>query len=111
MTKRKVERALFALGIPAGNKGFVYIRDIIILYDKPEWRNVKIGAMYYKLAKQYKTTWYAVERNIRYALAFARENSPRKDLVEHYIGFDYPQNMHSLKMLYHVLKTEKEGAA
>lgn len=34
MMKRKVEDALFAMGVPAADKGFDYIVDAVLMLDK-----------------------------------------------------------------------------
>lgn len=106
MDRMKIEDALLAMGIPAGIKGFNYIVDAVAILDAEEWRDAKITALYYKVAKTNNTTLPKTERAIRFAFETARKKGEH-NIVSHYIGFSNNGNSSSLKQLHMMLKREE----
>lgn len=76
--QKKVEELLSSLGVTANYTGFFYISAAIILcMEHPEQLTMITKQLYPEVARQYKTNWRAVERNIRTAgCVIWRENHP-----------------------------------
>lgn len=105
MDRAKIEDTLLEIGVSVHLQGFKYIIDSVILLDSEEWCGVKMLAVYEKVGKINRVTWPKVERSIRYALKAARDSGDHEK-VEHYIGFDNPQNASSLARLHMMLSRE-----
>ena len=103
--KRKIEDALFAMGVPAADKGFDYIVDaVLILNESP-----KTSAMdlYSKISEKNNVTKGSVERSIRHAFFVCRKGRRQKE-VSHYIGVECTSNKDSIYHLYRMVKREVE---
>ena len=105
MMKRKVEDALFAMGVPAADKGFDYIVDAVLILDKFP----KISAMdlYSQISEKHNATKGSVERGIRHAFFVCRRGRKQKE-VNHYIGVECTSNKDSIYHLYRMVKREVE---
>ena len=109
LKRRMIEEILLKAGISAGNKGFGYIADAVMLLDTPEWKDVKYIALYEKIGEMNGTTGARVERCIRHAFESARERMGDTDDIIRYIGGKKTSNSDALKMLYTRLKGEDEA--
>lgn len=112
MERMEIEEALMQLGLPVGMKGFKYITEYLLLWDTPEWRDVKTTAIYEKVAKMNHTSAAGIERSIRYAFDVVRREEAHPELIRYYIG-DYSKNNCALKQmylrLYHQEKCRNDG--
>ena len=106
ISQRKIEETLIRIGVPVGIQGFRYITDAIKLLDKPEWKNIKMIALYEKVANMNNATAGSVERAIRHALTVTRNHVGETEDVLHYIGGKGSKSSDSLKMLHTRLKNE-----
>ena len=90
---------LHKLGITANQRGYFYTAYAVVLIEKqPERLLLVTKWLYPDIAKQYKTTWQCVERNIRTVIAMAWERHPemfsnlagytldRRPSVGHFLG-------------------------
>lgn len=108
MNRIKIETTLINIGMPIGIKGFSYITDIVLLLDKPEWKNPKWSALYYSIGNMYNVPANSVEHAIRHALKTTRDRNNNYDAIEYYIGFSNCENSNSIMNLYHRIKHEEE---
>ena len=104
--KKKVINALLEMGMPADINGFYYIVDAMILLEQEEWRKCKITALYYKIAKDNKTTASRVERSIRHAFGLVLTKG-KLDAVQKWLTFLQPTNGNLLKTLFLRLTQEE----
>lgn len=97
MNRSKVEDVLFALRIPANNKGFIYIPDALEIYEENGCDISVTKWVYPEVARKNKTTPAKVERAIRYAFNIADQTSGN---YEKYIGLVNTTNSAALISLY-----------
>lgn len=103
--KRKIEDALFSIGVPASYKGFRYIVDAVLILNMfPEY---KMTDIYSKIGKIRNVTASSVERDIRHAFFVCRKGCNQKE-INHYIGSDHTTNKDSIYHLYMIIKREVE---
>lgn len=107
MNREKIEDTLLKMGVPAGIKGFVYIADVIEVFEERGANIFITKELYPTIAKKYNTTPSKAERAIRYAFKIVRNRKEKQEIVEHYIGLVNCQNSNSLKHLYLILKMEE----
>lgn len=74
----QIENLLNRLGVTANYTGFFYMSTAIALcLEHPDWLLLTTKQLYPEIARQYKSNWKAVERNIRTAgCVIWRENRP-----------------------------------
>lgn len=72
--REKIEDALLQMGISPSGKGFVFIVDAVELLANNDLCN-GMGGTYEIIAEARETTYGAVERGIRYAIAKASRES------------------------------------
>ena len=106
MSRKKVEKSMLKIGIPAGYKGFQYIADAMMLLDEPEWKDPKFTPLYEAIGRQYGVNGSRVERGIRYAFNMARKGKDESDIIWQYIGHSGKTNVTALMMLHKVLQNE-----
>ena len=104
--KNKAINALIEMGADAGNKGFQYIVDAMILFQDDELRNGKTMILYSKIAKMHNTSWENVERCIRHLFRTVLSNGNRK-AVEKYLSMQKPTNSNLLHVFYLRLTQEE----
>lgn len=107
MNRNKVEDVLFAMGIPASNRGFDYIVDAMEVIEKEGCDVSATKALYPAIAKRNKTKPERVERSIRYALELVHGENGKREVVDKYIGSNRT-NTPALVSLYRHLKREEE---
>lgn len=93
--KRLIEDTLIKCGMPAGNCGFGYIVDAVLILAKEP--RIKITAMYEAVASRNYTTATRAERGIRHAFLRTRECGDG-ELTRYYFG-DSIANSDTLKTL------------
>lgn len=65
----RVANLLNTLKIPLYNRGFMYLRDAILLTLNNDSTNLNNSTnLYEMIAKRYQVTYFSVERDIRYAI-------------------------------------------
>lgn len=107
MNRQKIENILINMGIPVSVKGFGYIVDAVLIWDKE--KKVKMTKyLYPQIAQLNGDTPKGVERAIRYAFEVARRTQDKKELIEHYIGFNNISNSDSIAMLHLRIKSDNE---
>lgn len=76
--QKKIEDLLNRLGVTANYTGFFYMSTAIMLcIEHPELLTMITKQLYPEVARQYKTNWRSVERNIRtVGCIIWRENRP-----------------------------------
>ena len=99
----QVEKFIIELGIPPHIKGFLYIRDAILMLFEDE---VKIHGvtkiMYPEIAKEYGTTGVRVERAIRHAIDLSWSRPGLNPVKEFFPYHDRkPSNTEFLAFLSH----------
>lgn len=104
--KNKTINALIDMGMPAGTKGFGYIVEAMALFEEEEWREGKITALYYGIAKKKNTTPSSVERTIRHAFGETLKNG-NQEAIEKYLSFHNTTNGNLLHVLYLRLTQEE----
>ena len=104
--KNKAINALIEMGADAGNKGFQYIVDAMVLFEDDEIRNGKITILYSKIAKMHNTSWERVERCIRHSFKNVLANGNQK-AVEKYLPTQKPTNSNLLHVFYLRLAQEE----
>lgn len=105
--RNKAINALLEMGMPVGNKGFLFIVEAMCLFENEEYRNGKIMVLYHKIGKMHNTTTTRVERAaIRYAFKNILEKGNLK-AVNKYLSFDQTTNGNLLHMLYFRLTQEE----
>ena len=68
---------LHQLGITANHRGYFYTAyGVSLVKEQPERLLLVTKWLYPDIAKQYKTTWQCVERNIRTVITLAWERKP-----------------------------------
>ena len=68
---------LHSLGITANHRGYFYTAyGVSLVKEQPERLLLVTKWLYPDIAKQYKTTWQCVERNIRTVITLAWERKP-----------------------------------
>ncbi len=67
--RRKIENALFELGITPNLAGFDYIRLAVEIIQNSKEKMKLVGGLYVDVAKEFKTTNIRVERAIRHAFS------------------------------------------
>lgn len=108
--RNKAMNALIEMGVPARNKGFKYITEIMCLFDEDEsWFYMKTMALYEKIAKMNGDTASRVERAIRHAFSIALEKGCL-DVVEKYLTLQHPTNSNLLATFYIRLSQEGKDA-
>ncbi len=107
MKRSRIEDVLLEIGIPASSKGFTYITDAIILFDKKGPEISVMKELYPTIAKMRGATPSKVERGIRYSLEVARSEKGNQEAARHYIGNTHCTNSNSLRQLYMMLKREE----
>lgn len=69
---------LHRLGITANYGGYFYTAyGVLLAEQQPERLLLVTKWLYVDIARQYKTTWQCVERNIRTVIALAWERNPK----------------------------------
>lgn len=104
--KNKTINALIDMGMHADTKGFGYIVEAMVLFEEEEWREGKITALYYGIAKKKNTTPSRVERAIRHAFGETLKNG-NQEVIEKYFSFCKPTNGNLLHVLYLRLMQEE----
>lgn len=73
------------LGVTAEYKGYAYAAYAVALCaERPELLQVVTKDLYPEVARRYRTTWHAVERNIRTVIAVAWKRNPA--MLDHIAG-------------------------
>lgn len=106
MSRAKIEDALLAMGIPAGNKGFEYIVDAMWIFEEKGTSISMTKELYPLIAEKNDTTASRAERAIRHAFGVARYKGNNEE-VNKYIGTINRSNSSSLKQLHMMLKREE----
>lgn len=104
--KNKAINALIEMGADAGNKGFRYIVDAMILFENDEIRNGKIMDLYSKIAGMHNTSQSRVERCIRHSFKTILENG-NQGAVEKYFPTQNRTNSNLLHVFYLRLTQEE----
>lgn len=97
--KNKAINALIEMGASAGNKGFHYIVDAMVLFENEKIRFGKIMDLYCEIAKMHNTSYGNVERCIRHEFGIILEKG-RLSIVERYLTFQYVTNSNLLHTFY-----------
>ena len=77
---------LYRVGLTVNYAGFFHIAHAVLLaYRDPTKLRVTTKQLYPEVADYYKTTWHAVERNIRYSINILWKEHPNRlsDLAGH----------------------------
>lgn len=107
MNRQKIENVLINMGIPVSIKGFRYIVDAVLIWDKE--KKVKMTKyLYPQIAKLNGDTPNRVERAIRHAFQVARNTESKREIVAYYIGFDCTSNSESIALLHLRIKSDNE---
>lgn len=106
--RKKIEKILLEMGVPASVKGFDFITEAVMLLNENPFMQIT-KELYPAIAKKHETIGARVERAIRHAFEIARSARGNFDTVEHYIGFVNCTNAASLKMLCITIKNECEA--
>lgn len=102
--RKKIENALFELGITPDLKGFDYICSAVEIIQNSEERMKIVDGLYVDVAKEFKTTSSRVERAIR--SAFTRLDKESEAFTK-YINSDRLTNSALLYTLAYRLKEDK----
>lgn len=106
MIKDRAKDVLINMGMPASVIGIDYIAEIMELFETG-FHDIKIMALYEKIAKKYNTTSAGVERAIRHAFRIVVTKGNRS-MIEKYLSVDNVTNSNLLHLLYYRLKQEEE---
>jgi len=106
MIKDRAKDVLINMGMPASVIGIDYIAEIMDLFETG-FHDIKIMALYEKIAKKYNTTSAGVERAIRHAFRIVVTKGNRS-MIEKYLSVDNVTNSNLLHLLYYRLKQEEE---
>lgn len=106
--RKKAADALIACGIPMNQSGFLYIVDIMQLYEENGALMTNMGVVYGIIGKRYKTDSRFVMENIRYSIDFGRYNC-RTGAWVNYFGLTFtPKTIgNCLASMYMRLKEEE----
>ena len=72
--RKKETDALISCGIPMNQSGFIYIVDIMQLYEENGAPMTNMEIVYRMIAKIRNREWQDVMENIRYSIDFGRDN-------------------------------------
>ena len=97
--KNKAIKAMIEMGADAGNKGFQYIVDAMVLFEDDEFRNGKIMDLYRKIAEMHNTSQTRVERCIRHSFKTILEKG-KQGAVEKYLTTQNQTNSNLLHTFY-----------
>lgn len=97
--KNKAINALIEMGADAGNKGFQYIVDAMVLFEDDEFRNGKIMELYRKIAEMHNTSQTRVERCIRHSFKTVLEKGKQR-AIEKYLSTQNTTNSNLLHTFY-----------
>ncbi len=106
MIKDRAKDVLINMGMPASVIGIDYIAEIMELFETG-FHDIKIMALYEKIAKKYNATSAGVERAIRHAFRIVITKGNRS-MIEKYLSVDNVTNSNLLHLLYYRLKQEEE---
>lgn len=95
----KAINALIEMGADAGNKGFQYIVDAIVLFQDGGIRNGKITVLYSKIAEMHNTSQSRVERCIRHSFKTVMEKG-NQEAVKKYLPTQNRTNSNLLHIFY-----------
>ena len=106
--RKKATDALIACGIPMNQSGFLYIVDIMQLYEENGAPMTKMEIVYRMIAKIRNREWKDVMENIRYSIDFGRDNC-RTGEWDKYFGLTFtPKTIgNCLASMYMRLKEEE----
>lgn len=104
--KNKAINAMIEMGADAGNKGFQYIVDAMVLFQDGEIRNGKITVLYSKIAEMHNTSWENAERCIRHLFRTVLTKGNLK-AVEKYLSTQKTTNNNLLHVFYLRLTQEE----
>lgn len=104
--KNKAINALIEMGADAGNKGFQYIVDAMVLFEDDEFRNGKIMIIYDIIAEMHNTSRGCVERCIRHLFRTILTKGNLKS-VEKYLSTQKITNNNLLHVFYLRLTQEE----
>lgn len=104
--KNKAINALIEMGADAGNKGFQYIVDAMVLFEGDEFRNGKIMIIYDIIAEMHNTSRGCVERCIRHLFGTVLTKGNLK-AVEKYLSTQKTTNNNLLHVFYLRLTQEE----
>lgn len=97
--KYKAINALIEMGADAGNKGFQYIVDAMVLFEDDEIRNGKIMNIYDIIAEMHNTSRGCVERCIRHSFKTILEKGKQR-AIEKYLSTQNTTNSNLLHTFY-----------
>lgn len=97
--KNKAINAMLEMGADAGNKGFQYIVDAMVLFEDDEFRNGKIMDLYRKIAEMHNTSQTRVERCIRHSFKTILEKGKQR-AIEKYLSTQNTTNSNLLHTFY-----------
>lgn len=108
--RKKATDALIACGIPMNQSGFLYIVDIMQLYEENGAPMTNMGVVYGIIGKRYKTDSRFIIENIHYSLKFGRDNC-RTGEWDKYFGLTFtPKTIgNCLASMYMRLKEEEHA--
>lgn len=105
--RKKATDALLAIGIPMNQPGFLYIVDIMQLYNEHGAPMTNMGAVYSIIGKKYKTDSRFVIESINYSLNFGLENCRTGAWVNYFgLTFTPPTIGNCLANMYMRLKED-----
>ncbi len=97
------------IGVTADYKGYTYAAYAVALCaERPELLQVVTKDLYPEVARRYRTTWHAVERNIRTVIAVAWKRNPT--VLDHIAGgflLDKPNAAQFLAIAAEALRREQ----
>lgn len=104
--RKKATDALIACGIPMNQSGFLYIVDIMELYEEHGSPLTNMKAVYEIIARKRKNEPKYVMESISYSIDFGSQNC-RTGAFVNYFGFTDKTNGNYLAMMWQRLKEEK----
>lgn len=105
--RKQAMDALLEMEVPACNKGFHYIADVMEIYATDEsYMTGKMTVLQEQIAKRYGCSSTSVERTIRYAFNIALTHG-NPEVLKKYLG-TYRSRPTSRKLLAHLYLKLKE---
>ena len=104
--RKKATDALISCGISMNQSGFLYIVDIMQLYEENGAPMTNMKAVYEMIAQKRRMSTDDVMNQIKYAVDFGRMNGNR-EVFNKYFGNFIPTNGNSLAWFWQRLKEEE----
>ena len=104
--RKKATDALIACGIPMNQSGFLYIVDIMELYEEHGSPMTNMDTVYRIIGKKRNTDPKYILENISWSINFGSKNCRTRAFVN-YFGFTDKTNGNYLAFMYQRLKEEE----